>query len=316
MDDLLFARLQMAISLAFHIIFASVGIAMPLLMVIQEWRWIRTGSAVAQQLTKRWAKGTAIFFAVGAVSGTVLSFELGLLWPKFMERAGGVIGLPFGLEGFAFFTEAVFLGIYLYGWARVNRWMHLSAGVLIAISGAASAAFVIMVNGWMNAPPEESFDIDPRTEAFTNIDPVAAMFNAAWAAQAVHMLVAAYMATAFAVAGVHALQWLRHGRREFDVEAIKVAMALAVPMALIQPLVGDWAASVVAQTQPVKLAAMEGQFETQRRAPLRIGGWPDEQSRQTRFAIEIPGMLSLLAHDDFEADVVGLNDVPRENRPP
>ncbi len=314
MDNLLFARLQMAISLAFHIVFAAVGIAMPVLMVIQEWRWIRTGSEVARQLTKRWAKGTAIFFAVGAVSGTVLSFELGLLWPRFMEHAGGIIGVPFGLEGFAFFAEAIFLGIYLYAWDKINRWMHLIAGVIVAISGAASAMFVIMVNGWMNAP--SGFEFDAATRTFSNIDPVAAMFNRAWAAQAVHMLVAAYMATAFAVAGVHALQLLRHPRRAFDVEALKVAMMVAIPMALAQPLVGDWAASVVAETQPVKLAAMEGQFETEARAPLRIGGLPDETARRTDYAIEIPGLLSYLAYGDFDAVVNGLNEYPRENWPP
>jgi cytochrome d ubiquinol oxidase subunit I len=314
MDDLLLARMQMAVSLAFHIIFAVVGIGMPVLMVIAEWRWRSGRCLAAERLAKQWAKGTAIFFAVGAVSGTVLSFELGLLWPAFMAKAGSIIGLPFGLEGFAFFTEAIFLGIYLYAWDKVNRWMHLAAGVLVAVSGAASAAFVIMVNSWMNAPT--GFHYDHQSGAFSSIDPIAAMFNPAWAAQTVHMLVAAYMATAFAVAGVHALQIIRHGKRDFDLEALKIAMAIAVPMSLAQPFVGDWAASVVAETQPVKLAAMEGQFKTESYAPLRIGGLPDETTRTTNYAIEIPGVLSYLAYGAAKAEVVGLNDVPKENWPP
>src|SRR6266436_3935340 len=152
MNDLLAARSQMAMSLAFHIIFAAVGIAMPLLMVIAEWRWLRFREEVYLQLAKRWAKGTAILFAVGAVSGTVLSFELGLLWPRFMGYAGAIIGMPFSLEGFAFFTEAIFLGIYLYGWQRVPPRAHLLAGIVVALSGTLSGIFVVIANSWMNSP--------------------------------------------------------------------------------------------------------------------------------------------------------------------
>src|SRR3982751_3916859 len=152
MTDLFAARTQMALSLGFHIVFAEIGIAMPLLMTLAEWRWRRTGDAVYLELAKRWAKGSAILFAVGAVSGTVLSFELGLLWPRFMELAGPIIGIPFSLEGFAFFTEAIFLGVYLYGWDKISARAHLAAGVIVALSGAASAVFVVMVNAWMNTP--------------------------------------------------------------------------------------------------------------------------------------------------------------------
>ena len=168
MSDLLAARSQMAVSLAFHIIFACIGIAMPVLMVLAERRWQRTGDAAYLDLAKRWAKGTAILFAVGAVSGTVLSFELGLLWPRFMQVAGAIIGMPFSLEGFAFFTEAIFLGIYLYGWERVPPRMHLLAGVLVAVSGAASGVFVVIANAWMNTPI--GFTIEAGS--FTHIDPI------------------------------------------------------------------------------------------------------------------------------------------------
>src|SRR6478672_9067282 len=152
MTDLFAARSQMAISLGFHIVFAQIGIAMPLLMVLAEWRWRRTGERAFYDLARRWAKGTAVLFAVGAVSGTVLSFELGLLWPALMREAGPLIGLPFSLEGFAFFLEAIFLGVYLYGWERVKPWTHWWAGVGVAVSGVCSGAFVVLANAWMNTP--------------------------------------------------------------------------------------------------------------------------------------------------------------------
>src|SRR5690348_10309207 len=205
MSDLFAARTQMALSLGFHIVFAEIGIAMPLLMVLAEWRWMRTGDAVYLQLAKRWAKGTAILFAVGAVSGTVLSFELGLLWPRFMQLAGPVIGLPFSLEGFAFFTEAIFLGVYLYGWDRIPRSTHLGAGVIVAVSGAASAVFVVMVNAFMNTPA----GITVSGGTISAVDPIAGMFNPSTVQQALHMLLAAYAATCLAVAGIHAAMLLR-----------------------------------------------------------------------------------------------------------
>src|SRR6476619_4441115 len=200
MPDLLAARSQMAVSLAFHIIFAVVGIGMPVLMLIAERRWQKTGDPIHLDLAKRWSKGTAILFAVGAVSGTVLSFELGLLWPGFMRFAGPIIGMPFSLEGFAFFTEAIFLGVYLYGWEKVSARAHLAAGVIVALSGAASAVFVVMVNAWMNTPT--GFQVaDGRLLA---IDPIAGMLNPSTVQQALHMLLAAYAATGLAVAGLHA----------------------------------------------------------------------------------------------------------------
>ena len=314
MDDLLFARLQMAWSLGFHIIFAVVGIGMPALMVTAEYRWLRSGDSSARELTRQWAKGTAVFFAVGAVSGTVLSFELGLLWPRFMEHAGGIIGFPFSLEGFAFFAEAIFLGIYLYGWDRIGPWAHWWAGVAVAISGATSAMFVVMTNAWMNAPA--GFDFDPATGRFSNIDPIAAMFNPAWKSQGLHMVVAAYLATAFAAAGIHAWGLLKQPGSRFDLEALKIAMSVGIVSAILQGVTGDYAARVVAVTQPVKLASMEGEFQTMRRAPLRIGGWPDEAAGHTHYAVEIPGMLSLLAYHDIDAEVRGLNAFPRDVWPP
>jgi cytochrome d ubiquinol oxidase subunit I len=312
MSDLMFARSQMAMSLAFHIVFAVVGIGMPALMVIAEWRWLRTRDAVLLELAKRWAKGTAILFAVGAVSGTVLSFELGLLWPAFMEHAGAVIGMPFSLEGFAFFTEAIFLGIYLYAWKRIPPRAHLAAGVVVAVSGALSGAFVVCANAWMNAPAGFAM----VNGQVTQVDPLAAMFNEAAPAQVVHMTLAAFAATGFAVAGIHAFAlWRGTLHRAFHRAALQIALTIGLPAALVQPLSGDWSARDVAERQPVKLAAMEGHLRTGP-AAFVIGGWPNEETLEHTGAIEIPGALSLLLHGDPAAVVPGIDSVPREDRPP
>jgi cytochrome bd ubiquinol oxidase subunit I len=312
MTDLLAARSQMAMSLAFHIIFAAIGIAMPLLMIIAEWKWLRTKDEIYLTLAKRWAKGTAILFAVGAVSGTVLSFELGLLWPTFMGYAGAIIGMPFSLEGFAFFTEAIFLGIYLYGWNRVPPRAHLFAGAMVAISGALSGIFVVIANAWMNAPT--GFRIVQGKPV--DIDPIAAMMNPAAFPQALHMTLAAYAATGFVVAGIHAFMLLRDPHNRFHKAALAIALAVGGVSSILQPISGDLLAKRVAKTQPVKLAAFEGQFQTETGAPFRIGGIPDETAGVTRYAIEIPYLLSILAYGDPNATVRGLNEFPADVRPP
>jgi cytochrome bd ubiquinol oxidase subunit I len=311
MSDLLAARSQMAVSLAFHIIFAVVGIGMPVLMVVAERRWLKTGDPIHLELAKRWAKGTAILFAVGAVSGTVLSFELGLLWPGFMKFAGPIIGMPFSLEGFAFFTEAIFLGVYLYGWDRISPRAHIWAGIAVAISGAASGIFVVTANSWMNAPA--GFELVNGKPI--NVDPIAAMLNPAAFQQTLHMTLAAYAATGFAVAGIHAFLLLLDPQNAFHRRALSVALLLGGPAAVLQPISGDISARQVAQRQPVKLAAMESHFETMPGAPLVIGGWPDVEAGQTRYAIRIPYGLSLLAFHDPHAVVKGLNEFPREDWP-
>ena len=311
MSDLLAARSQMAMSLAFHIVFAVVGIGMPVLMVIAERRWQKTGDPICLELARRWAKGTAILFAVGAVSGTVLSFELGLLWPEFMEAAGPIIGMPFSLEGFAFFTEAIFLGVYLYGWDRISPRAHLWAGILVAVSGAASGIFVVIANAWMNAPT--GFDLVEGR--ITNIDPIAGMLNPMAFQQTLHMTLAAYAATGFAVAGIHAFLLLFDRENSFHRRALAIALLVGAPAAMVQPLSGDMSAKAVARVQPIKLAAMEAHFETRTRAPLLIGGWPDTERGDVDYAIRIPGGLSFLAFGDFDAEVKGLREFPRDQWP-
>lgn len=311
MDDLLFARLQMAMSLGFHIIFAAVGIGMPLLMVVAEGLYLRTQDPGYLNLAKRWAKGTAILFAVGAVSGTVLSFELGLLWPTFMAHAGSIIGMPFSLEGFAFFTEAIFLGIYLYGWTRIPPLTHWLAGVIVAISGAISGVFVVTVNAWMNAPT--GFDyVDGQ---FTNIDPIAAMFNPATPHQVIHMTLAAYVATGFVVAAVHAYFLLKDRQNRFHRRALGIALTVAMVSIPLQILSGDHSAKAVADLQPIKFAAMEGHYHTEAGAPIVLGGLPDDEAMTVRGALKIPYGLSILAEMNPQATVAGLAEFPRDEWP-
>ena len=311
MTDLLAARWLFGTSLAFHIVFAAVGVAMPLFMVLAEWRWRRTGDEVHLELARRWAKGTAILFAVGAVSGTVISFELGLLWPRFMAFAGPLIGMPFSLEGFAFFTEAIFLGIYLYGWERVGPRLHLAAGAAVALSGAVSAFFVTLANAWMNSPAGFRL-VAGRAE---DVAPLAAMFPPGWAHEVIHVLLSSYVATGFAVAGIHAFLLRRTPGSAFHRAALGIALGVGGVAALLQPLSGDLSARQVAETQPVKLAALEGHFRTQRGAPLLVGGIVDAEARETRFALEIPYGLSLLAFHDPHAEVKGLEAFPRDTWP-
>lgn len=298
--DLFAARTQMAVSLGFHIVFACVGMVMPFFMAAAHWKWLKTRDRTYYELTRAWSKGVAVLFATGAVSGTVLSFELGLLWPRFMEIAGPVIGLPFALEGTAFFLEAIAIGFYLYGWGRADERVHWASGVLIGLTGVTSGIFVVSANSWMNTPA--GFELAGGLPV--RIDPWAAFFNAAWPQQAVHMVLAAFVSTGFAVAGIHAILFLKGRLPDLHRKAIGIAFSFAACAALLQPLSGDWSAKVVARTQPAKLAAFEGHQETMRRAPVKIG------------PVEIPGLLSFLAHGSFDAEVKGLRDFPESERPP
>ncbi|MCB4809366.1 cytochrome ubiquinol oxidase subunit I [Tamlana sp. 62-3] len=311
MDNLDAARLQMAFTLIFHIIFACVGMVMPFFMIVAHKKWLNTKNPIYLTLTKSWQRGVAIFFVTGAVSGTALSFELGLLWPEFMKHAGPIIGMPFSLEGAAFFIEAIALGFYLYGWNKLPEKFHWFTGVIIGISGVASGILVVAANGWMNAP--SGFDyIDGK---FTNIDPVKAFLNDAWFTQALHMALAAFTAVGFAVAGIHAYQIYKKKQIELHKKAFKIAITFAAVAAILQPISGDLSAKDIAERQPVKLAAMEAHFETEKGAPLFLGGIVDEENQEVSYKIEIPKALSFLAFGDFDAEVKGLNEFPKEDHP-
>lgn len=309
MDSLLAARLQMAISLGFHMIFASLAVGMPVLMLMAEGLYLRRRDPRYLELARTWGKVTAITFAIGAVSGTALSFELGLLWPAFMELAGPATGPAFTMEGFAFFTEAIFLGLYLYGWNRLSPWAHWLTGIPVAVSSAASSVMVVAANAWMQNPVAvETLLSEPH-----RFDPVRALFgNPAWPVMAIHSTLACYAATAFMVAAVYAWAALRGHRDPMRRSALRMAMALGTVAALLMPVTGDASAKFVATNQPVKLAAMEAQFETEAGAPLRLGGLPDPETGAVPYAIEIPGMLSWLAYGDTRAVVPGLDRVPRD----
>ncbi len=311
MNDLFFARSQMGMSLAFHIIFAVIGMAMPLLMAVSEGCYLWTKKPIFLDLSKRWAAGTTILFAVGAVSGTVLSFELGLLWPKFMQYAGGIIGMPFSLEGFAFFTEAIFLGIYLYGWNRVSPVLHWLAGIVVAVSGVLSAVFVVLANSWMNAPA--GFDVVKGQ--VVNIDPITAMLNPASLHETIHMVLGAYVATAFLVAGIHAFFLLRDPQNVFHRASCSIELVVACVSIPLQMVSGDFAAREVAKLEPPKLAAMEAHYQTGKGVPLVVGGIPDDATKTVNYGLQIPFGLSLLVGYNPETKVVGLDDFPRDQWP-
>lgn len=312
MDDFIAARSQMAMSLAFHIVFSCVGMVMPFMMAIAHYKYLKTKKEIYKGLTKAWSKGVAILFATGAVSGTMLSFELGLLFPKFMEHAGPIFGMPFSLEGTAFFIEAIALGFFLYGWDKFNKWFHWICGVIVGISGLASGILVVAANAWMNSP--SGFDF--INGEYLNIDPVKAMFNDAWFSQALHMTIAAFCATGFAVAGLHAYLILKGKNVNFHREAFKISSVLAITAALLAPLSGDISAKDVAKRQPIKLAAMEAHFKTEESAAFVLGGIVDESKEEIKYAIKVPGVLSFLVHSDFKTPVKGLEEFPKDEWPP
>lgn len=312
MDNVFAARGQMALSLGFHIVFAVVGMAMPWLMALAHYRLLTRNEERYLVLTKLWSKGVAVFFAVGAVSGTVLSFELGLLWPTFMKHAGPLIGMPFSLEGVAFFLEAIALGLFLYGWGKIPRWVHWGCGVLVGVAGIASAWFVVSANAWMNSPRGFVW-VHQHAE---NVNPWASLCNPAVISEGIHMIIAAFLATSLAIAGLHALALLKGKNKELHQGAMRLALPVAAVAALLQVVSGDYSARDVAHRQPVKFAAMEALFHTEQPAAFVLGGIPNERTQSVRGGIYIPKLLGFLAHHDFQARVIGLDSVAKGERPP
>jgi len=311
LDNLMAARYQMALSLGFHIVLACFGVALPAMIYVLHRRGIRNQDADALLLAKKWAKVSAVLFAVGAVSGTILSFEMGILWPGLMSTYGDVIGLPFALEGIAFFIEAVFIGIYLYGWGRLSPKVHLRTLIPIMLSGAFGTFCIISVNAWMNAPA--GFDLDQDGEVI-NVDPLAAMFNSAVWGQAAHMFVATYVVTGFLVASVYAVGMLKGRRDRRHTMGFTVAFAFAGIASMIQPFVGHLTGERLAEEQPSKLAAIELATETESPAPLMIGGILVDG--EVRLGIEIPVLGSIVATNSLDGEVPGLNEFPPDERPP
>jgi cytochrome d ubiquinol oxidase subunit I len=310
--DAVQARQMQALSLAVHIPLVCFGIAFPAMILFVEGLYLRTGDPVYKALAKRWSKVALIIFATGVVTGTILSFEFGLLWPDFMATFGEVFGVAFGLEGISFFLEAIFIAIYVYGWDRLPRKTHILTGVPIIITGATGSAFVISVNAWMNDP--QGFKVvDGQV-----VDPVpfSALLNGHVAHELVHMYRAGYLVAGFLVAAYSARRWLKGRRDRYTRTALVVPLAFAALAAPIQVVVGDWAARKVTASQPVKLAAFEGLYETQEGAAFHLGGFYDTERNEVRYGIKIPYLLSILAKHNPTAEVTGLDSVPPEDRPP
>ena len=304
------ARDQMGVSLGWHIIVASLGVGFPIVVLIAEWRGVFRGDAAAMRLARTWSKVAGVLFAVGAVSGTIISFEMGILWPGLLGTFGSVVGLPFALEGFAFFIEAIFVGIYLYGWNRLSARAHFLSGIPIAVAGVLSAFFVVTANAWMNDP--QGFRL--VNGKVVDPDPWKAMFNPATAPKAIHLLLASIMVTGFLVAGVYASALLRGRCDRYHRVGFAIPFVLAAMTAPAQVVAGDYAARYVADRQPVKLAALEAQQHTEHGAGEHLGGVVI--NGQLRFAVIIPHGLALLAHGDPSATIAGLDSVPPADQPP
>ena len=312
MDTLFAARQQMALSLGWHIVIACFGVAFPAMVVFAEWRAHRhDDDPVLLTLARRWSRVFGVLFAVGAVSGTILSFEFGILWPEFMARFGQVFGVPFAMEGFAFFLEGIFIGIYLYGWDRVPRRLHILTGIPIIVSGILATVFVVSVNSWMNHP--RGFDID-SSGAVTNVDPWAALFHTGTAISSTHMLLAAFMVAGFTASVPYAWAWLKGRRTRYYRLGFLIPFTFAAIATPVQLVIGDTSARWVASQQPVKLAAMEGLYETESDAPESLGGiYVDDE---LRYALQIPCGLSFLIAFNCDHEVQGLESVPADDRPP
>src|SRR5215210_472513 len=310
--DLLEARQMQAISLGVHIPIVCFGIAFPAMILFVEGLYLRTGNPTYKALAKRWSKVALVIFAVGVVTGTILSFEFGLLWPEFMASFGEVFGLGFALEGISFFVEAIFIAIYVYGWDRLSPRAHFLSGVPVVISGFTGSFNVIAVNGWMNSP--DGFDV--VNGRVVNPRPWDALFNQNMWHEIIHMYLAGYIVCGFVVAGVYAYAWLRGRRDRYHRTALVVTLAFASLAAPVQVVVGDWAARTVTETQPLKLASIEGLPRTEKGAPFTLGGFYDADRGEVRYGIRVPKMLSLLARHDPNATVTGLDAAAPADRPP
>jgi cytochrome d ubiquinol oxidase subunit I len=310
-DHLLQARQMQALSFAVHIPLVCFGIAFPLMVLVMEWMGHRTGDPLYLAIARRWSRIMVALFAVGVITGTILSFEMGLLWPNFTATFGGVFGLGFAIEGFSFFLEAIFIGIYIYGWDRLSPRAHMLSAVPIVFTGFSGSWMVIAVNAWMNHPG--GFRL-VRGQA-VDIHPVDALFGNSYLwHELVHMYLAGYIVTGFVVAGAYAVARLRGRWSRYERTALVVPLTIAALASPVQLLVGDWAARDVAESQPTKLAALEGLGRTEKGAPIHILGWYHDG--EVKFGIGIPKMLSVLAFHDPNARVEGLDAVAPDERPP
>ncbi|PKR78407.1 cytochrome ubiquinol oxidase subunit I [Halalkalibacillus sediminis] len=311
-DPVTFSRTLTGLTLAFHIIYATIGVGIPLMIAIAQWIGIKKNDEHYILLARRWARGFVITVAVGVVTGTAIGLQLSLLWPNFMELAGHVIALPLFMETFAFFFEAIFLGIYLYTWDRFeNQKKHLLLLIPVAIGAAFSAFFITIVNAFMNTP--QGFDL--VNGALVNIDPIAAMLNPAMPTKVAHVLSTAFMTSAFVLASIAAFRLFKGNNHVYHKKALFLMMKVGFIFSVATVIVGDFSGKFLAEYQPEKLAAAEWHFETEEEAPLILYGWLDDKG-EVKGGLEIPYALSILAHGNPTAEVEGLNETPEEERPP
>ncbi|MCC8989518.1 MAG: cytochrome ubiquinol oxidase subunit I [Staphylococcus sp.] len=316
MDSVEMSRLLTGMTLAVHIIFATIGVGMPLMFVIAEFLGIRNNDAHYIALAKRWSKGYTITVAVGVVTGTIIGLQLSLVWPTFMKMGGHVIALPLFMETFAFFFEAIFLSIYLYTWERFkNKWIHFVIGLPVIIGGSFSAFFITSVNSFMNTPA----GFEMKNGRMVNVQPLEAMFNSSFIVRSFHVVATAGMTMAFILAAIAAFKLLKQSYSEdkiYHLKALKMTMIVGFISTLLSMLAGDMSAKFLHKVQPEKLAAYEWHFDTQSQANLVFFGVLNEKTNEVSGAIEIPGMLSFLADNNFKTTVKGLNDFPKNELPP
>jgi cytochrome d ubiquinol oxidase subunit I len=305
------ARQMQALSFAVHIPLVAFGISFPVLVLFAEARWLRTGDALYRTLARRWTRILVGLFAVGVITGTILSFEMGLLWPNFTATFGGVFGLGFAIEGFSFFLEAIFIGIYVYGWDRLSPRAHFLSGIPIVLTGFTGSLMVISVNAWMNHPG--GFTL--RNGKVTDVHQWQALFaNTYLWHELVHMYIAGYIVSGFVLAGAYALGRLRGCWGRYERTALAIPLAVATLASVAQIFIGDWNGREVAAAQPTKLAAFEGLGATTEGAPVHVLGWYTHG--HVEYGIPIPRLLSLLAFHSTHATVQGLDAVAPADRPP
>ncbi|KPC74793.1 cytochrome D ubiquinol oxidase subunit I [Thermoactinomyces vulgaris] len=314
MDSVFWSRVLTETTLAFHIIWATIGVGVPVFISLAEYWGIRTKDPHYILLARRWTRGFVITVAVGVVTGTCIGIMLSLLWPKFMQLAGNIISLPLFMETFAFFFEAIFLGIYLYTWDRFKKPIfHWLTSIPIIIGSTMSAVFITMVNAFMNTPAGFTIAADGK---LMDIDPIAAMLNPATPSKVAHVVSSAYLTSGFLLAAIAAYHILRGNKHAYYKKALRLTMIAGLIFSLLTFVAGDISGKFLAKYQPAKLAAAEWHFETQSEAPLYFGGVLDKETNEVHYAIKIPNALSILAGNSTKTEVIGLNDIPKENHPP
>ncbi|WP_100333846.1 cytochrome ubiquinol oxidase subunit I [Bacillus alkalisoli] len=307
-----FSRYLTMLTLSVHVLFATVGVGVPILIMIAHWLGLKRDDEHYLLMAKRWARGYVITVAVGVVTGTAIALQLALLWPRFMEFAGQLVALPLFMETFAFFFEAIFLGIYLYTWNRFkNPKYHFFLLAPVVLGAAMSALFITSVNAFMNTP--QGFAL--ANGELTNIQPLVAMFNPAMPTKVAHVLTSAYMTSAFVLASIAAFHLLRGNKHEYHRKGLSLTMKVGLIFCIATALIGDLSGKFLAEYQPEKLAAAEWHFETDGEAPLVLFGILTE-TNEVKYAIKIPYALSFLVHNNFTGEVIGLNDIPEEYHPP